>query len=303
MAFDYENFSSAKIENLNHGLYIVSTPIGNIEDMTIRAIKILRSVDYIICEHHEVTKKLLRYYNINTELLHYNDDMPTRHLHKIYDIIDRSKKIALVSDAGTPSISDPGYLIIKYLIDKNDNSNLFSVPGSTSLIAALTLSGFPCNNFYFYGFLPKSEAKSSSILHKLIDIQSLLIFFESPHRIINTLKLFLKIFGDVQISVSKEITKIFEENFRGKVSEVIGKFEGKDVVRGEYVIVVNMLDKVDLSEEDELKNQKIIENLIKQGIESKQSTKDIVQAIIDTKVVDMSKKDLYRMVVELADIK
>ena len=298
MIFDYENFVNAKIENLSNGLYIVSTPIGNIEDITIRAIKILRSVDYIICEHHEVTKKLLRHYGINTELLHYNDDMPTRHLYKIYDIIDRSKKIALVSDAGTPSISDPGYLIIKYLIDKHNNKSLFSVPGSTSLIAALTLSGFPCNNFYFYGFLPKSEAKSSSILHKLIDIKSLLIFFESPHRILNTLKLFLKIFGNIQISISKEITKLFEENIRGNIIDVIEKLEQKEVIKGEYVIILNMIDGAEISEDSQIDSKSHINQIIKDGLKNNRTTKDIVQSIVDAKITKISKKELYRMIVE-----
>lgn len=297
MTFNYENFHNAKIDDIKPGLYIVSTPIGNIEDITIRAIKILRSVDYIICEHHEITKKLLRHYDIETKVLHYNDDMPDRHLHKIYDIIDRSKKIALVSDAGTPSISDPGYLIIKYITSQDRELNLFSVPGPTSLIAALTLSGFPCNNFYFYGFLPRTEAKSSSILYKLINIQSLLIFFESPHRLLNTLNIIFEIFGDIEISLSKEITKIFEETLRGKISTIISELKSRESVKGEYIIIVNNINGNSANkniDQDQIK--KIINDELGNG----KSTKDIVQSLIDKDLSgNMNKKELYKMIINL----
>jgi 16S rRNA (cytidine1402-2'-O)-methyltransferase len=296
MTFDYQNFSTAQIENLNPGLYIVSTPIGNIEDITIRAIKILRSVDYIICEHHEITKKLLRHYDIKANILHYNDDMPDRHLHKIYDIIDRSKKIALVSDAGTPSISDPGYCIIKYLINRDKKTDLFSAPGPTSFVAALTLSGFPCNNFYFYGFLPRTEAKSSSILYKLLNIQSLLIFFESPHRLLNTLNLIYKIFGNIEISVSKEITKLFEETFRGSISSIIEELEKKDSIKGEYIIIVNNIEKNNKITEE---NQNSMIEIIKLGVKNKESTKDILQKLIEQDLTNnMNKKELYKLILE-----
>jgi 16S rRNA (cytidine1402-2'-O)-methyltransferase len=296
MIFDYQNFSNSKIENLDSGLYIISTPIGNIEDITIRAIKILRSVDYIICEHHEITKKLLKHYDIRANILHYNDDMPDRHLYKIYDIIDRSKKIALVSDAGTPSISDPGYLIIKYLVNQNKKTELFSVPGPSSFVAALTLSGFPCNNFYFYGFLPRAEAKSSSILYKLINIQSLLIFFESPHRLINTLNLIYKIFGDIEISISKEITKLFEQTFRGQISSIIQELQKKDSIKGEYIIIINNIKN---DKEISNKNHQSINQIIESGISSNKSTKDILQELIDSNLTtNLNKKDLYKLIVE-----
>ncbi len=298
MIFDYQNFSNATIENLNAGLYIISTPIGNIEDITIRAIKILRSVDYIVCEHHEITKKLLRHYDIKANILHYNDDMPARHLNKIYDIIDRSKKIALVSDAGTPSISDPGYCIIKYLVEQ-DKTELFSVPGSTSFVAALTLSGFPCNNFYFYGFLPRTEAKSSQILYKLLNIQSLLIFFESPHRLLNTLHSIYKIFGNISISISKEITKLFEETFRGEISLIIEKLEQKDSIKGEYIIIVNNLNgRSDANEE----NQNSMNQMIENGISNNRTTKDILQELVEKKLTnDMNRKDLYKLILEKSE--
>ena len=299
MIFDYQNFSNATIENLNPGLYIISTPIGNIEDITIRAIKILRSVDYIICEHHEVTKKLLRHYDIKANILHYNDDMPDRHLHKIYDIIDRSKKIALVSDAGTPSISDPGYLIIKYLVDHSEKAELFSVPGATSFVAALTLSGFPCNNFYFYGFLPRTEAKSSSILYKLLNIQSLLIFFESPHRLLNTLHVIYKVFGDIRISVSKEISKLFEQTFRGQISSIIQELKKKDSIKGEYIIIINNIENmIQVTEE----NQNSMINIIKSRIEDNKSTKDILQELIEKNLTNnINKKELYKLILEKSE--
>jgi 16S rRNA (cytidine1402-2'-O)-methyltransferase len=300
MIFDYQAFGEGqKIESLKPGLHVVSTPIGNIEDITIRAIKILRSVDYIICEHHEVTKKLLKYYDIKANLLHYNDDMPPMYLEKIYDIMNLQKSVALVSDAGTPLISDPGYKIIKYAVCRDNN--LYSIPGSSSFVAALTMSGFGCSNFYFHGFLPRAEAKSKLILSKLVNIQSLLIFFESPHRLLKTLDLLKLFFGvNAKISVSKEITKFFEENFRGTIDEVLQILKSKDVIKGEYVIILDNADGVECYED----LSESIAEFIGEMLNENKSTKDIVQQIYakypgcqnDDR---FSKSNLYKLIVEM----
>jgi 16S rRNA (cytidine1402-2'-O)-methyltransferase len=300
MIFNYQSFANNdKIENIQSGLYIVSTPIGNIEDITIRAIKILRSVDYIICESHEVTKKLLHYYQIDAKILHYNDDMPSRHLDKICDILNSDKSVALVSDAGTPLISDPGYKIIKYVVCRD--TNLFSVPGPSSLLSALTLSSFGCSNFYFHGFLPRMEAKSKIILQKLINISSLLIFFESPHRLINTLELFIEIFGEqINISISKEITKFYEENIRGTIPEVLSKLKLKDKIRGEYIIVLDNQNNPNSEIDYNDKVQEIMELSIEQNL----STKDIIEKIYEKlpeikKNKEFSKTELYAKILTL----
>jgi 16S rRNA (cytidine1402-2'-O)-methyltransferase len=300
MNFDYRSFGeNNKIENIQPGLYIVSTPIGNIEDITIRAIKILRSVDVIICEHHEVTKRLLNYYQIDAKLFHYNDDMPSRHLDKICDIISSDKSVALVSDAGTPLISDPGYKIIKYVVCRD--TNLFSVPGPSSLLSALTLSGLGCGNFYFHGFLPRMEAKCRIILNKLINVSSLLIFFESPHRLINTLKLFILIFGEnAKISISKEITKFYEENIRGTINEVLEKLLLRDRVKGEYIIILDNTDNPNA----EIDYDDRVQEMIERFCEEELSTKDVIEKIYEElpavrKIKEFSKKELYGRVLKV----
>jgi 16S rRNA (cytidine1402-2'-O)-methyltransferase len=295
MGFLYQEFSKTEEKlNLKPGLYIVSTPIGNIEDITIRAIKILRSVDYIICEHHEITNKLLKHYQIKTKVLHYNDDMPLKYLDRIYNIIDSCKTIALVSDAGTPTVSDPGYKIIQYVL--NQNLELFSIPGPSSSIAALTLSGFNTNNFYFVGFLQGTEAKIKSTLEDVYKIQSLLIFFESPHRLLKTLEILKSKFGEnCQISISKEITKFYEESLRGTIDEVISILKSKPTVKGEYVLIVNNINKHIDKESTENQIRQIITRSSKEGVHTKSIIERIHSEIPDLKI---SKNTLYKMIID-----
>jgi 16S rRNA (cytidine1402-2'-O)-methyltransferase len=204
-----------------------------------------------------------------------------------------------VSDAGTPLISDPGYKIIKYVVCRD--TNLFSVPGPSSLLSALTLSSFGCSNFYFHGFLPRMEAKSKIILQKLINISSLLIFFESPHRLINTLELFIEIFGEqINISISKEITKFYEENIRGTIPEVLSKLKLKDKIRGEYIIVLDNQNNPNSEIDYNDKVQEIMELSIEQNL----STKDIIEKIYEKlpeikKNKEFSKTELYAKILTL----
>ena len=300
MIFDYKEFSeSKKASILESNFFIVSTPIGNIEDITIRAIKILNSVDYIICENHEITKKLLNHYDINTNLLHYNDDMPIKYVAKVHEVIDSKKSIALVSDAGTPLISDPGHKIVAHAI--NHGYNIISIPGASSFVCALTCSGFTCDKFYFHGFLPKFENKIIDSLKILSKIKSLLIFFESPHRLAKTLEIFKSIFGsNKRISVSKEITKFYEETFRGTLEEVLQKLQMKNTIKGEYTVIVdNSEGLVNLNENTLEKVKVFIESLLSPNV----STKDIIQKVQNeypeiSKKDEFSKKNLYNLVLE-----
>lgn len=214
-------------------LYLVPTPIGNLEDITYRAVKMLEEVDVIFSEDTRVTLNLLNNLNIKNKLIslhEHNEDMVKD---KVLEYLKDGKDVALVTDRGTPIISDPGYKTVKYVSDLG--FNVVSLPGATALIPALTVSGIKSQPFLFYGFLDSKDSKRRRELEDLKDNEYTIIFYEAPHRIIKTLELMKEVLGDRYISVSREITKKFETVYRGKISEVIPNIPD----RGEIVIVVS----------------------------------------------------------------
>jgi len=217
-------------------LYIVPTPVGNLEDITLRAINILKSVDIILAEDTRKTGILLKHFNITfKKIISHHKFNEHKSVNKIVDLITDNNTIALVSDAGTPSISDPGYLLVKACID--NDIEVECLPGATSLIPALVNSGFPSDKFCFEGFLPVKKGKQKR-LGILAEEERTIIIFESPHRLLKTLQQFLSVFGNERkISVSREISKIHEETIRGTITEVIEYFSNK-TIKGEIVIVV-----------------------------------------------------------------
>ncbi|MCF6348986.1 MAG: 16S rRNA (cytidine(1402)-2'-O)-methyltransferase [Flavobacteriaceae bacterium] len=216
-------------------LYIVPTPIGNLKDMTFRAVEVLKDVDLILAEDTRTSGKLLKHFDISTQ-------MHSHHMyneHKMVDrIIDRLKSgetIALISDAGTPAISDPGFLLTRACIQ--NNIEVECLPGATAFVPALVNSGLPNDKFVFEGFLPVKKGRQTRI--KLLSKEErTMIFYESPHKLIKTLTQFAEYFGeDRQVSVSRELTKLYEETVRGTVKEVLTHFENK-TPKGEFVVVV-----------------------------------------------------------------
>lgn len=218
-------------------LYLVPTPIGNLEDISLRAIRILKEVDIILAEDTRKTGILLKHYNINSKtLISYHKFNEHKTTENIISKLLSENTIALVSDAGTPGISDPGYLIVKECI-KNE-IQIESLPGANSLLPALTLSGLPTEKFVFEGFLPKKKGRQTRLKY-LSDEERTMIFFESPHRLIKTLTDFSEYFGiDRQASVSREISKLFEETKRGTIEQLIKHFSNK-TVKGEIVITIS----------------------------------------------------------------
>ncbi|MEL7589158.1 MAG: 16S rRNA (cytidine(1402)-2'-O)-methyltransferase [Prolixibacteraceae bacterium] len=216
-------------------LYLVPTPIGNLEDMTFRAVKILKEVDLILAEDTRTSSKLLHHFEIQNKLSSYhkfNEHQATANLVKR---IGEGENIALISDAGTPGISDPGYLLVKNCLDQN--ITVECLPGATALIPALVNSGLPCDRFCFEGFLPVKKGRQTR-LRMLASEERTIIFYESPYRLIKTLEQLCEFFGnDRQASVSRELSKLYEENFRGALSEVLMHFKAK-TIKGELVIVV-----------------------------------------------------------------
>ena len=216
-------------------LYIVPTPIGNLEDMTFRAISILKSVDLILAEDTRNTIHLLRHFNIEKPLRSYHAHNEHQTVQHIVSMITNEKSVALVSDAGTPAISDPGFLLVRECI--KEGIMIETLPGATAFVPALVNSGLPCDNFVFYGFLPQKKGRHTKLLSLKEETRTML-FYESPFRLVKLLEEFKEyLSGDRQVSVSRELSKIHEENARGTVDELITHFKSK-TVKGEIVVVL-----------------------------------------------------------------
>ena len=216
-------------------LYIVSTPIGNMEDITLRALRILREVDLIAAEDTRRTGLLLKHFEIQTPLTSYFEGNELKKREYILSKLKEDKNIALVSDAGTPGISDPGFRLIQLVIE--NKIPIVPIPGPSAVIAALSVSGLPTDAFVFKGFLPHKSKKRRDLLKELEEVRETLILYESPHRLSETLKDILEILGDREIVLTRELTKVYEEILRGKVSQ-IQNLIGERKLKGEITLVV-----------------------------------------------------------------
>ncbi|MEG2071215.1 MAG: 16S rRNA (cytidine(1402)-2'-O)-methyltransferase [Bacteroidales bacterium] len=217
-------------------LYIVPTPIGNLEDITLRALRILREVDFILCEDTRTTKNLLKHYEIEKKCFAYHIHNEHQQVKQIVQQIKNAEAVALTSDAGTPGISDPGFLLIRECLA--NQIEVECLPGATAFVPAIINSGLPCSSFYFHGFLPHKKGKES-LLKRIADAEESSIFYESPHRLLKSLKIMLTIFGaERPIAISRELTKIYEENFRGNMAEAVEYFSQKEI-KGEIVIIIS----------------------------------------------------------------
>ncbi len=217
-------------------LFIVPTPIGNLEDITLRAIRVLKEVDLIIAEDTRQSLKLLNHFEIKKTIQSYHMHNEHKVLQRYVDEILNGKNIALVSDAGTPAISDPGFLLVRECL--KNNIKVDCLPGATAFVPALVKSGLPADSFCFEGFLPEKKGRQT-MLKKLCEEERTIILYESPHRLLKTLKQFIEYFGAERlISVSRELTKTFEETVNGTIQEVLTHFEN-NIVKGEFVIVID----------------------------------------------------------------
>ncbi len=217
-------------------LYIVATPIGNLEDITLRALRTLKSVGLIAAEDTRRSSRLLKHYEISTPITSYHDfSKPGKRewiLNKILDGTD----VALISDAGTPGVSDPGYHLIGDALAQG--VEVGAIPGPSSLTAALSVSGLPTDSFFFKGFLPNRAKARENFLGELSTRQETLILYETPHRILPALKVMLEKLGNRRIAVIREMTKLHEETFRGRIDEAVAHFQEKEKIRGEITLVV-----------------------------------------------------------------
>jgi 16S rRNA (cytidine1402-2'-O)-methyltransferase len=219
---------------MNGSIYVVASPIGNLDDFSKRAIDTLCMVDIIAAEDTRITKKILTKYNITTPMQSYHENNEINKSNNLIHEVKKGLNIAIISDAGTPCISDPGYrLINKARINKID---VLCIPGPTSVIGALSISGLPTDSFYFHGFLPKKKGRKSKI-EFLAQLPSTVIVFESPYRIIKTLIDIKEIMGNRIISICREMTKKYEQNFFGTISDVIKIIKNVNI-KGEFVLII-----------------------------------------------------------------
>ncbi len=224
-------------------LYIVGTPIGNLEDITFRAVRVLKSVDLILCEDTRVTRKLLDRYEISKPTISYHSQSKIGKIDQIIDLLKEGKNLALVSDAGTPTISDPGsYLVSKIKESLGDQVAIIPIPGPTAVATALSASGFPASDFLFLGFLPHKKGRQT-IFKEIGDTSRTVVFYESPHRFLKSLESLKAVLpADRKIAVARELTKIYEEIKVGTVEDVIAYYDqNQDKIRGEFVVIVSAL--------------------------------------------------------------
>lgn len=229
-------------------LYAVPTPIGNLEDITLRAVRVLKECDLVVCEDTRQTIKLLSHLQISKQLVSFYTQNQLRKIPQIISMLEQGKNIALVSDSGTPAISDPGYYLIKEAVEKN--ITVISLPGPCALTTALVGSGLPTDSFVFLGFLRKKTGKMKKELLEAKSVNKTIIFYESPHRILKTLETCAEVFGaGCQIALGRELTKKFEEYIRGTISDVANNLKNREIL-GEFVIIVSCKD-CDCKEETE----------------------------------------------------
>ena len=217
-------------------LFIVATPIGNLEDVSLRALRVLKEVDLILCEDTRVTKILLEHYHIKTSTISYHQHTKPEKMEYIFQLLQDGKNLALVSDAGTPGVSDPGNELAHFLLERDKSIKIIPIPGPSALITLASIAGFPTDRFVFLGY-PPHKNKRKKFFEEVARSQYPVILYESPYRIIKTLQELAGIKKDMGVVVGREITKKFETIYRGAIDEVIEKAQ-KDKIKGEFVVIV-----------------------------------------------------------------
>ncbi len=272
------------MESKKGTLYIVGTPIGNLNDITLRAIETLKSVDVILAEDTRQTLKLLNHFGIQKFLISYHRHNEDEKIKKVVEFLDSGKNLSLVSDAGMPIISDPGQNLIRYLI--NNNYNVVTIPGVTALITAIVKSGFDSTRFTFEGFLSVNKKQRKTRLESLKNETRTMIFYEAPHKILATLKDMYETFGNRNICIARELTKIHEEYLHTDFKEAIYRIE-KYGIKGEIVLIIEGKDESILKDEEEEKVKNISSvDLVKKYISEGMNKKDAIKEVAKLKGVN-----------------
>ena len=278
-------------ETLKLALYLVGTPIGNLEDITFRALRILKSVDLIAAEDTRHTGKLLQHYQITTPQVSYHQHNHHQRLPELLQHLHSGKSVALVSDAGMPSISDPGYELVKACVEAD--IEIIPIPGVTALITALAASGLPTINFSFEGFLPTKPKARKAHLESLKGETRTLIFYESPHRLRQTLADFATVFGsERQIVLGRELTKIHEEFWRGTIDAAIALYREQRQPKGEYTLVVAGKEKTSKIVLSEAEIKAELQQLLDQGMTRSQASRHLAE------ITSLPRRQIYELSLE-----
>jgi 16S rRNA (cytidine1402-2'-O)-methyltransferase len=264
-------------------LYIVATPIGNLEDITTRAIRILGEVDLIACEDTRQTRKLLDRYSIRKPLVSYHEHNEQARSADLLRELEAGKNIALVSDAGTPLIADPGYRLVEHA--RQIGITVSPIPGPSALLAALSASGLPTDSFSFHGFLPGKKGQRRKLLEDLRAGQATLVFYEAPHRILETLEDIIEILGPRPVVLARELTKIHEEFLRGTAAEIREALQKRPSVKGEITL---MIGKSEAAEVDDTPLAQAVEKLVQSGVPRMEALKTVARHR------GLSKREVYK---------
>ena len=270
------------------GLYLVAVPIGHFEDITLRALRTLKEVDAIFCEDTRVTGPFLKKHEISTKLMTYHEHNAEEMRPKIIENIKKGAKVALVSDAGTPLISDPGYKLVREIVDKK--LHVTSLPGPCAAVMALSMSALPSDQFVFHGFLPAKTKARCDVLKSLENLEMTLIFYESPHRLIESLSDVKEVLGNRSAVIAREMTKEYEEARRGLLSELIEHYTSKPA-KGEIVVLVEGYEASEMNEVQ-------VDSLLTEALQS-MSVKEAAASLVSR--TGWSKKRLYDRALKLKD--
>jgi len=283
-------------ENKDTGiLYICGTPIGNLEDITLRSLKILKEVNLIAAEDTRHTLKLLNHYQINTKITSYYEYNKFKKAPYLVEILKNGQDIALVSDAGMPGISDPGYVLINLALE--NNIKIIPIPGVSALITALVVSGLPADKFVFEGFLPRKTKERKRYFKSIENEERTIIFYETPHRLRRALKDMLDVWGNRKIVIARELTKMYEEIIRGKLSQVLSEIDSKEI-KGEITLVVQGGVKKKTNDIiDFIKDECIMQEYLKKLKNQGYSNKEIIK--ITQEKLNIPKNLIYKKLLEM----
>jgi len=273
-------------------LYLVATPIGNLADITNRALQVLRDVDLIACEDTRHTRKLLNHFAITTATISYHEHNEQERAAKLCEVLESGKNVALVSDAGTPLVSDPGFRVVQAAVDRG--ISVVPIPGASAVITALSVSGLPTDQFLFAGFLPARTGARRAKLDELRTVAGSLVFYEAPHRIKATLQDAREVLGNREAVIAREVTKLHEEFARGSLSQLIEQLSNSQVSRGEMVLIISgqAAELPSLSTIDpNIRLGERIEQLEGEGMDQKSALKQAA------KELGMKRADAYRVMV------
>lgn len=288
------NFFNNQTSPIANGLYVVATPIGNLADITLNALNVLKNVDFIVCEDSRITQNLLQHYQIsNKKFIVYNDHSDEKIRLKILNLLLNNKSLALVSDAGTPLISDPGYKLINFL--RTNNQKIIPIAGASSLTASLSVAGLACDQFIFLGFLPTSKNHKQNIF-KNYSRNFTWVCFESANRMLETLNVLKDCKIDARICIAREITKIHEQIIVDQVDKLIEYFAiNQDKIRGEVVLIIEK----NLKNQQDFSNEELRKAIVSQ-LKLNKSLKDIASELAE--IFNINKKTVYQLALEITQV-